>query len=274
MAEAALRKFIAINLVDPVCLDSPAIKTLLTGASNLAPGPSKQRNYRLALNLEALKIVSIVIRRKDWSKHDKNILWALFLVTYWGSIRVGDITSSKVNSTTAKCLLWNEVKFVKGNKLSVHILSPKSCAGNQGEIILIGRNPDRAYCPVSFMEKIKPKTESPTDPVFKFDSGKLITITIVNGVLREVSTEIGIPEGAGFSAHSLRAAQPTEMARHSDMFSQAEIRASGRWRSSAADRYVRAKADVSEQVGAKLYNLQFNPPPPPPAEPKNNISRI
>ena len=139
----------------------------------------------------------------------------------------------------------------------MHILSPKSCAGNQGEIILIGRNPDRAFCPVNFMETIMPKDRSPTDPVFKFTSGKLITITIVNAVLREVSTEIGIPEGAGFSAHSLRAAQPTTMARHSDMFSQAEIRASGRWRSSASDRYVRAKADVSEQVGEKLYNLQF-----------------
>ena len=42
MAEAALRKFNSINLVDPACLDSPAIRTLLTGASNLVPGPSKQ----------------------------------------------------------------------------------------------------------------------------------------------------------------------------------------------------------------------------------------
>ena len=223
----------------------------------MAPGPSKQRNYRLALNLEALKIVSVVIRRKDWSRQDKNILWALFLVAYWGSVRIGDITSGKVNAITAKCLLWKDVRIVNGNKLSIHILSPKSSAGNQGEIISIGRNPDRAFCPVNFMETIMPQNGPPSGPVFMFTSGKLITITMVNTVLREVSKEIGIPEGAGFSAHSLRAAQPTMMARHSDMFSQAEIRASGRWRSDASDRYVRAKAEVSEQLGEKLYNLQF-----------------
>ena len=119
MAEAALRKFNSINMVDPACSDSPAIRTLLTGASNLAPGAGRHKNHRLAFNMEALKIASLVIRQKDWSKEDKNIFWAVLLVTYWGSIRVGDITSGRVNSITAKCLTWNNVKVVNGNKLSV-----------------------------------------------------------------------------------------------------------------------------------------------------------
>ena len=73
MAEAALRKFNSINLVDPACLDSPAIRTLLTGATNLAPGAGRHQYHWLVFNIAVLKIASVMIIRKDWSKKDKNI---------------------------------------------------------------------------------------------------------------------------------------------------------------------------------------------------------
>ena len=111
---------------------------------------------------------------------------------------------------------------------------------------MISRNSDRSFFPIAFMEAIMPNDRSPNEPVFKFTLGKLITIGIMNTVLGEVSAKVGVPQGSGYTAHSLRAAQPTAMALHSDMFSQAEIRASGRWRLDTADRCVRAKADVAE----------------------------
>ena len=110
--------------------------------------------------------------------------------------------------------------------------------------------------PLTFMLAIRPATPHSSKPVFKFSSGKLLTVGIVNNLLSVVSSAVGVPAGSSYSAHSLHAAQPTLMAMNPDKFTQVEIRASGRWQSDAADRYVRCKATATGNLGKKLYALQ------------------
>ena len=111
------------------------------------------------------------------------------------------------------------------------------------------------FCPVSFLAQLK-KDAAP-GPVFVLASGKFVTIPLVNKILKQTSLLADVPAGAAYSAHSFRAALPTAIALHQSAFSPAEVRAAGRWRSGAVDRYVRCQQTAAESIAARVYSLNL-----------------
>ena len=106
-----------------------------------------------------------------------------------------------------------------------------------------------------FLTKLK--TSSDEGPVFRLSSGKFVTVTLVNKLLKQTSQLAGLPEGEAYTAHSFRAAMPTAIAQDQSVFSSAEVRAAGRWRGGAADRYVRCQRNTAESIAARAYSLKL-----------------
>ena len=89
--------------------------------------------------------------------------------------------------------------------------------------------------------------------MFRYTSGKCITGSHISGIMEKVNDLIGIPPDATLSKHSFRAAMPSAIALNPQEFLPQDTRAAGRWRSNAADRYVRAGQKPAERLVAKAY---------------------
>ena len=252
---SAIRKFIIANLADSSVLNAPPIRALVSGLANMprSSGP-RLHTHRLAMNRPALSLAGHVLQLQDWPDRDKTTLWALFLISYFASARVGDLVSNRANHASSKTLCWADVS-ITGPRATIFVRSPKVSVNNAGHSFFLLRNPDVNFCPVSFLAQLK--ENAAPGPVFVLASGKLVTIPLVNKILKQTSLLADVPAGAAYSAHSFRAALPTAIALHQSAFSPAEVRAAGRWRSGAVDRYVRCQRTAAESIAARVYSLNL-----------------
>ena len=253
LALAAIRKFFEANLVDTLVLDSPSIKALLVGLTN-RPRQSRAKTHRLAMNRSGLTLAGHTLHSQEWPERDKTAIWSLFLVAYYASARIGDLVSSHANIASCKALRWADVSL-SDSGAELYLRQPKCSVGNKGHSLFLIQNPETKFCPVHFLAKLK--SESSEGPVYALASGKFVTIALVNKILKQTSQLAGLPDGIAYSAHSFRAAMPTAIAQNQSTFSAAEVRAAGRWRSDAADRYVRCQKGIAESIATRAYSLNL-----------------
>ena len=253
MTISALRKFFNANLVSDLILDSPSIKALLVGLAN-KPRQSRVKTHRLAMNKASLTLAGHVLQSQEWPERDKSTIWSLFLVAYYASARIGDLVSSHANSASSKTLRWADVTLSE-ERAELFLRWPKCSVDNKGHALFLLRNPDSKFCPVLFLSKLR--SASSEGPVYTLSSGKFVTTSLVNKILKQTSQLAGLPDGTAYSAHSFRAAMPTAIAQNQSTFSAAEVRAAGRWRSDAANRYVRCQKNMAESIAARAYSLNL-----------------
>ena len=250
---SAIRKFFNANLVSDKILDSPPVKALLVGLAN-RPRQSHIKTYRLAMNKAGLTLAGHVLHSQEWPERDKSTIWSLFLVAYYACARIGDLVSSHATTASCKTLKWADVTLSE-KKAELFLRQPKCSNQNKGHSLFLIRNPDTKFCPVHFLSKLK--AVSSEGPVYTLSSGKFVTVALVNKILKQTSQLAGLPDGTAYSAHSFRAAMPTAIAQNQSTFSEAEVRAAGRWRSDAANRYVRCQRNMAESIAARAYSLDL-----------------
>ena len=254
--KAALNKYRAFHGIKGDPFNHGLVTSVLKGISNAhtRSSPPTHRRTRLAASFELVKITGHFIETKlSWSPSDRATFWSAVLVSWWGSIRLGDMLSITANSISQKALSWKDISSLDENTLSIRINLPKCPTPNEkGETYFLCKYKEERYCPVFWINQIKPAIASPETPVFVFSSGKCITQGLFNKIMHEVSSFVGLPTNIGFSGHSLRAGLPTYMAAHPHLFSHEEIKRHGKWRSNAVERYTRAKADESAAIVAKF----------------------
>ena len=88
-------------------------------------------------------------------------------------------------------------------------------------------------------------------PVFRFQSGKLVHMKIVDKILAQLSSFLGTGPNR-FAPHSFRAGLPSFMATHPGDFSYHEIKSVGKWCSDTADRYLRLRGAESREIYRKI----------------------
>ena len=209
------------------------------------------------MTTSALRILGHTVQgQSGWSDWDILMAWSLFLICYFGSCRTGDLLSIRVNKATDKVLLWSDVTFDhSGDRVVIHLRSPKSSVGNKGQSVILSKNPEANLCPVRHLLNLRQVSNVP-GPVFVYDLGKFLTPQTANKILRQASILTGVPRNSQFSCHFLHAGILTAMALDPGRFSQTEIRAAGRWRSDTAQRYVRCQLQSAENLARKIYQLQ------------------
>ena len=257
MCVAAIKKFIEANLREAKVVDHPALRTLVKGVHNL-PHTRKYKRYRLVTCQEAFKLTGHIVYHLPEGKFtpaDKETIWCLVLICQYYSLRVGDLCSERVNTVTAKALLWKHVYWtVPGEKATIFVDNPKKSVNNKGYPIFLVKNTENpAFCPIAFLGKLSMRQHTPESPVFRYSTGKCIVGSHISDIMEKVNAQIGIPSDATLSKHSFRAAMPSAIALNPQEFLPQDTRAAGRWRSNAADRYVRAGQKPAERLVEKAY---------------------
>ena len=232
--------------------DDPIVKRVLLGIKNKEAVNPRPASPRLAFNYAALTKLGHIVAQLPWPPEDRNSIWAAYLLIFWGSFRQGEVISTYANKPSFHTLRWNCVRKLAGQDgYMIHILAPKKDI--KGLSVPLVPYKDHRYCPIFWLEKIKPQICDPNSFVFVFQSGKFISTSLMSKILTQVSTDLGT--NGKFTGHSLRAAIPSLLSSHPDSFSEREIRNTGRWKSDTYEVYCRTKAVGAKATASKIHEI-------------------
>ena len=232
--------------------DNIIVKRVLLGIRNKESINPRPIIPRLAFNFSSLMKLGHIISQLPWPPEDRSSIWSAYLMAFWGSFRLGEIVSKTANKPSFHTLMWGWVQKLAGQPgLIVHVLAPKK-ESNAISVPLVPYS-DSRYCPVYWLEKIRPHSCERNSYVYRFKSGKLITSKIMSNLLKKMSSDLGT--SGKFTGHSLRAALPSLLASHPKSFSVREIKTSGRWHSDTYEVYCRSKAVGSKETASKVHQI-------------------
>jgi hypothetical protein len=219
-------------------------KNLLKGVRNLESVDIPIQNKRNVFTFPLLKLLGHAVANSNWSIDSKSIFWTTCSLLFFGSLRIGEILAANSNSfDPLTTLLWNDV-FFGDDFVRLHIRFPKVFSAG-GVTIDLFRISDKNLCPVACLLKLQKNKNSdflgPTMPVFRFNSGILLTPKDFNATLRSLLSQILGKEAGVFSSHSFRAAIPAALAENPSLASKESVMGWGRWDSEAYQRYTRLK---------------------------------
>jgi hypothetical protein len=144
-------------------------------------------------------------------------------------------------------LTWNDVRFLKDGSVQILNKIPKNRTPGGETIDLFAYND--SCCPVAALKRLwKDLSHNLSDPVFRFESGKLLTMKLFNEVLRDcLSVRFGQKANC-FSGHSFRAGLPSALSSCHSLASEAAIKKWGRWKSDAYEKYTKLNHEAKREV--------------------------
>jgi hypothetical protein len=164
----------------------------------------------------------------------------MFLMAFYGFFRMGEL-ASKSTKVVGHVIQYNNVHFqTQGIKhmVNITITNFKHNTDKRPFTILIEREPLLPFCPVQALEDYcKVRGQSP-GPFFCFQDTSPITIGQFNAELQRCLTFCGL-DTSRYKSHSFRIGAACHAAEKG--FSDAQIRALGRWKSDAFKVYIRTE---------------------------------
>lgn len=207
-------------------LDSPQTKSILKGARNVPlsiAGPPKN-----ACTINQLQRL-VDLAKIQYSNYEAVLICSMFSMAFFGFLRVSEYALTPAGHT----LKYTGCTREQGG-LTISLLSSKT--SKQRVALTLGKfEPCSAICPVALFDayvRMRPATASPY--LFIRADKTAITSSDISRYLSELSASAGF---AGITSHSFRIGGATWAARAG--WSDAAIRAHGRWHSNAFLNYVR-----------------------------------
>jgi hypothetical protein len=231
------------NLKCPNPFDDKIVNLALAGAKNSIDLSNPKKSIRRAMTFSTLLILSHKIASTDWDVLSKQVIWCACTLAFYASLRLGEIVSTHsehfdINTT----LLWKNVKFLNKEEILLFIPSTKTskCVGEFVDVFPTGD----LTCPVKAVKKlmsvqIEKNVFDLNKPVLMFASGKLLTVRDFNKVVKDLLSDIYIKGENQITAHSFRAALPSLLHSMPELFSKADIKQQGRWKSDAYKVYLK-----------------------------------
>ncbi len=207
------------------------------------------RRSRRAITLSHLQFFGAWLLSSRFSPFNRQLLWTLATVSFFGSFRIGELISkSSTSFDAAFTLLVKDIVFSSftdkqsGNKVktaSFLIKSPKILRVSRGDrVVLYSLTKDdgspHPLCPLAalskFVNMLSNKNMLELDcPFFRLESGNCLSHTRFNSILRDAFAPFTSPTES-FSAHSFRKGVSSHMEEWG--FSEDEIKVSSFARSS------------------------------------------
>jgi hypothetical protein len=230
--------------------------SMLKGVKNLDLYTQDSKRCRKVMTYPLLKILSHKVASESWSENDKQTIWTIFTVAFFGSFRKGELVPQNKKSYNEKeTLLWEDIKFVQD--FVVIRLKITKCKTANGEYVDLFVQESNRYCPVKALSRLM-KLKSPVNlknPVFSLDDGSFLTCKIINGILQKLLVPVIGSKAKDISAHSFRGALPSLLASHPDIVNAEDIRCWGRWSSSGSHGlYTRLKTSQKRSIYNKIIN--------------------
>jgi len=216
-------------------------KVILKGIKNKdskTKGHNHTRKKYTPLTLQILQKVKKSLKSENFTKATKQSIWTACIVGFWGCFRLREIIcKKKQNFDKYSDLTWADVVFEK-DCVKILLKSPKT--GKPVNVVL-GRVQQKKFCPVHSLKKLvklqqKSGIYSTHLPVFRKNSGSNIVPEDLIKCLQNVSSK-----GELFQGKSFRAGIPNLLTNEPEIFTCADVKISGRWKSHAYQSYLHEK---------------------------------
>ena len=146
------------NFDGSIC-NSYMIERLIKGGKNREQYDQNPKHTRKVMTLPLLKILGHEIANSNWDPDSKNVVWSAACLAFFGSLRFGEILSSKENAfNPSETLLWSDIKFIDNVSALLHIKVTKNCS-KEGEFVDIFPFPGHNCCPLASLQNLKKSRE-------------------------------------------------------------------------------------------------------------------
>ena len=216
-----------------------------------------KKPFRQLMSVELmvhLKTRLAQVRETVWSRHNKRVFWLLVTWLFWSSCRGGEMAMETESQFDPRNnLLWRDVRPTEeGDCVSLTLRSPKEVRGLQNvevELYRVGGD----LCPIMALQRFQERSklgEDPELPVFRWDSGRNITLKKMNAILRDLLKDKLKYEEGNLGIHCFRNSIPSLMKQLG--YPEDEIKAQGRWTSEAFLNYVKLSKEKKAAEKRKL----------------------
>ena len=166
--------------------------------------------------------------------YDQKMYRALFLLTFHACLRAGEVVHSNKKCHT---LQLNQIKPEHTSHGLTYSISFETYKHSSGRLPCIQITPTGDKdCPVKILRKFLAIRGEKCGPLFIKENGKPLTRIDFSKFLKDCVELAGL-ESDNYNTHSFRIGRATQLAQ--DNASDATIRSTGRWRSSAYQKYIR-----------------------------------
>ena len=233
----------------------------LQGAKNICQLHPKPANPRRVMSFPALQLLGHGLTQQGFSDFDTQVIWAYCTLAFWGSFRMSEILASG-NGTKqyqiCNAITWQRIFSPNSSQLTISVKLPKVMKHNKSDAVDVYKYIDTKYCPVFQLLTLRNLMHAanlfkPSDQIFRLASGKLLTMTILNKILKSTMS-LFFDATHSFSCHSFRASLPSTMAAKPDTFNETEIKVVGRWNSETYQRYTRFGGIAREISIGKIHD--------------------
>ena len=252
---AGIRKLHTLRGMEAPNMRSEFMSMVLKGKSNMEAAERlvSATQERQPVTPDVLELIKI--RLKAWSAQeaDKQTIWTVCTLLFHGAFRGGELLCRRAGEfDPAFDLLRRDVLLVdekdqKGKMtVQIKVKAPKESKDNRAVIVDIYQS-DSVICPVRACKKwwAASAGAEADQPAF---NGNPVTIRYLNGVLKERLE--GVLEGYRITSHSFRGGAASMMATLG--FSEKDIKAAGRWSSSAVEKYIKLPRSKRIMVAGKV----------------------
>lgn len=212
---SGLRQLHLVAGLEPPKIRSDMINTIIKGAKHRAWLEDKLNpsSKRLPMNLIALNLLGMELNLLPIEKADIRLLWAVSLIAFYGSFRMGELlTDHEDRFDPALHLLTEDIVITKdssGNKmLQIKLKCPKE--SRAGKEVIVDLFENNSLCPVKAIEawiKSNPPREKGM-PAFCKKDGAALTKRKFNEILKACLNKNLAPGKGFYSGHSFRACWP------------------------------------------------------------------
>ena len=231
---------------DIPCLRPDVVKSIICGSKNMSAIEDRagSKPTRLPITLDMLKLLKHELNDLKESNTFKRMTWAIACLMFFGAFRVHEILSRKPDSIggikTVQILLKSPKENRVGNKVIVDVYEN----GSQ-------------CCPVTALEKLQARGPRSKEgkPAFMLESGKAYTGALLNSTLKKCLGKHVAPEKGHITSHSFRSGLASMLGNLG--FSDEDVKAMGRWSSSAFETYMRLPRTKRAAMARRIAGLNL-----------------
>lgn len=217
---------------------------------------------RRAMNISLLLLLGHRIAAQGWHSMTKQVIWTACTTAFFASLRMGEILCDFSNSVLESDFKWKDVKFLPKNELLLRIPFTKT-SKREGRFVDIFQFDLKQCCPVAAFSKLKELATAmdsfkEENPVFRFQTGKNLTVASLNNILLVLLADICDPNVSCITSHSFRAAIPSIISAHPDKNFVSDVKEWGYWQGESYLLYTRLRRSQKKTLFNKVQKLLLN----------------
>jgi hypothetical protein len=237
------------------------LKAFLQGSENAKIYEPQKISTRRAITFEILTLIGHQITHSGWSDFTKSLFWAVSLIAFWGSFRLGELLS--VDSSTFdpfSSLLWDDITFRDDGSLLIHLKSTKT-SKFPGDYIDLYPFFDKVFCPILALRRYREQSVqagifSRFGSVFMLSATTRLTVSEFIAHINNFLVPLNIlgPHDS-ISGHSFRAGIPSTLSIISDPSTISDLKIWSHWTSDSYLLYLKLQSDQKRAIFQKLENI-------------------